>query len=166
MVPKSEDVEMKVQDVMKRGVVTCASSQSLGHAARIMWEQDCGSVPVVDEAGRVVAMLTDRDICMATFHDDQTPWCIGVLRAASTNVRVVRETDTLEVAEAVMRNQQVHRVPVVDAANRPVGILSTTDLVREARAGGEGAAGLDPESVVRVLGAVCAPRRHSPPHTP
>ena len=49
----------------KRNVGICAASDSINDAARIMWERDCGCVPVVDDGGNVIGMITDRDICMA-----------------------------------------------------------------------------------------------------
>ena len=58
---------MKIENVMTRQVRTCAPGDNLNTAANVMWENDCGSVPVVDATGRAVGMLTDRDVCMAAF---------------------------------------------------------------------------------------------------
>jgi hypothetical protein len=58
---------VKVKDVMTTNVRTCFTSDSLATAAQLMWDHDCGCVPVLNEHGRVVGMLTDRDICMAAF---------------------------------------------------------------------------------------------------
>ena len=56
---------MKVRDLMTRDVKSCNASSILRSAAQIMWDNDCGTVPIVDHAGRFIDMLTDRDICMA-----------------------------------------------------------------------------------------------------
>ncbi len=58
---------MKVEQIMNRDVKTCHLQDSLNQAAKIMWEEPCGAVPVVDEQGRPVGFLTDRDICMAAY---------------------------------------------------------------------------------------------------
>ena len=58
---------MKVEQVMNRNVKTCRSSDSLDRAAQLMWENDCGCVPIVDDEGRGVGMVTDRDVCMAAY---------------------------------------------------------------------------------------------------
>ena len=56
---------MKVQDVMTEAVRPVAPGDDLATAAMILWDHDCGVAPVVDEAGKVVGVITDRDICMA-----------------------------------------------------------------------------------------------------
>ena len=56
---------MKVQEVMNRQVHSCRPDTNLATAAAVMWDYDCGTLPVVDDAGHVVGMLTDRDIAMA-----------------------------------------------------------------------------------------------------
>lgn len=58
---------MKVQDIMTADVETCRLDDTLDRPAAIMWERDCGVVPVVDDESRIVGMLTDRDICMAAY---------------------------------------------------------------------------------------------------
>src|SRR5260370_37373881 len=58
---------MKVAELMVGEVTACSPDDALNRAAQIMWENDCGSVPVVDRAARLIAMLTDRDICMAAY---------------------------------------------------------------------------------------------------
>ena len=62
---------MRVEQLMSKDVTPCAPDDSLNEVARILWERDCGCVPVVaaSDGGRVVAMITDRDICMAVQHD-------------------------------------------------------------------------------------------------
>ena len=56
---------MKIEDIMTRDVRTCTSSDTLATAAQIMWENDCGAVPVLDAEDRVVGIITDRDLAMA-----------------------------------------------------------------------------------------------------
>ena len=61
---------MKIKDVMTPNVRTCFMSDSLATAAQLMWDHDCGCVPVLSEDARVVGMLTDRDICMAAYFQE------------------------------------------------------------------------------------------------
>jgi CBS domain-containing protein len=129
---------MKVGDLMTRGVRTCRISDTLSEAAQIMWENDCGAVPVIDEGGRVVSIVTDRDICMASYTQGRPLHEIAVTSAASKRLVAARADDSLHRAEELMRTAQVRRLPVIDEQGRPVGILSITDLARYTpRLGGE-----------------------------
>ena len=56
---------MKVQEVMNRAVASCRPDTSLAAAAALMWEHNCGQLPVVNHEGKVSAVITDRDICIA-----------------------------------------------------------------------------------------------------
>ena len=58
---------VRVRDVMSRDPATCRSSDTASEAARIMWDRDCGAVPVTDAEGRAIGMVTDRDLCMAAY---------------------------------------------------------------------------------------------------
>ena len=58
---------MKVHEIMSTDLATCQSEDTLNCAAQIMWERDCGVVPILDQGSRVIGMLTDRDICMAAY---------------------------------------------------------------------------------------------------
>ena len=55
---------MKVKDLMTTDVKRCSPDTNLAAAAKIMWEADCGAVPVTDERGHVIGVITDRDICI------------------------------------------------------------------------------------------------------
>jgi CBS domain-containing protein len=117
---------------MTTGVDTCRPYDSVSEAARIMWEQDCGAVPVVDGDGVALAMLTDRDVCMAAFTQGRPLTEIRVSSAMSQTLWSCRPEDDLLQAEAKMRSHRVRRLPVVDSERRLVGILSLSDLAREA----------------------------------
>lgn len=123
---------MKVEELMTTEVGSCRPYDAADEAARIMWEQDCGAAPVVDQDGRVVAVLTDRDICMAAFTQGRALADIRVSSAMSRGLWSCRPEDDVKHAEKTMRAHQVRRLPVVDAEGRLVGILSLSDLAREA----------------------------------
>ena len=149
---------MNVSDLMTTPAKSCSTDDDLQRAAQIMWENDCGSVPVVDCDGSVVGMITDRDICMAAYTQGQPLRQIPVHRAMANHVHSVREVDPLEVVEALMRRVQVRRVPVLDENGRLKGILSMNDLARHGhRAVGRKTNGLSGDSVLQTLAAVCEP---------
>jgi CBS domain-containing protein len=122
---------MNVSDLMTSAVSSCSTSDDLQRAAQLMWENDCGVVPVVDGAGRVVGMISDRDICMAAYTHGPL-WQLSVLDAMATKVHGVMESDPLEVVETLMRRVRVRRVPVLDRDGHLKGILSMHDLARHA----------------------------------
>jgi CBS domain-containing protein len=143
---------MNVEQVMTRGVRACGPGDPLSHAAQIMWEADCGCVPIVDADGRPVAMLTDRDICMAAYTRGLSLGDMSASSAASHRLISVRADAALATAEQLMREYRIRRLPVVDADGKLVGILSMNDLARRARRHEVSA-----EGVVKTLAAVCEP---------
>jgi CBS domain-containing protein len=146
---------MNVSDVMHHSVRTCSVRDTLDRVARVMWELDCGCVPLVDDDGKVVAMITDRDISMAAYLQGQPLSKIVARSAASRSVTTVHENATVETVEALMRDRQVRRIPVVDDDLRPVGIVSLNDLVSHSHPGGRRREGLSAESIARTLAAIC-----------
>jgi len=79
---------MKAEKIMTREVASCRPDDTLNDAARIMWERDCGFVPVTaeDSGGRVVGIVTDRDLCMAAYTRGQRLADIRVGEVMSTGV--------------------------------------------------------------------------------
>jgi CBS domain-containing protein len=148
---------MNVSETMTRGVRTCSPNDSLNDVARLMWENDCGCVPVVDADGKAIGMITDRDICMAAYTQGQPLGNMLASSAASHGVTTVRENESLDAAEAMMQKHQLRRIPIVDANGKPVGIVSMSDLARHSQRGEHHHDGLSPESIVRTLKAVCQP---------
>lgn len=146
---------MSVEQVMSRPVYTCTPTDSLSTAARLMWERDCGSIPVVDEWGELCGMVTDRDICMAAFVEKKPLRAIPVAVAMAKEVYWCRATDSIQTAERLMRENQVRRVPVVDSGRRPIGVVSLDDLARDAVARAQIE---DERELVRTMAAVCGGR--------
>jgi CBS domain-containing protein len=144
---------MLVKDVMTRGAFTCHPYDSLAHVAQIMWDHDCGCVPVVDSAGKVTAMITDRDVCMAAYMQGRPIAEISVESAASRSLVSVQENEAIDTAEGRMAAAQVRRLPVVDHSGLPVGVLSLSDLTSAKAALPPNHAG----RVVQTLAAISAP---------
>jgi CBS domain-containing protein len=150
---------MNVEKLMTPNVRSACETQSLADAAQLMWEGDCGCLPVVsaDESNRVVGMITDRDICMATHFRGTGPSEIAIRDIMSTGVRTIGPAETLADAEAIMRDSQVRRLPVVDAEQRLLGMISLADLARRAD-GNSTLAGVTQRDVSETLKRISAPR--------
>lgn len=150
---------MHISDIMTKAVKSCGATDNLQRAAQIMWENDCGIVPVVDSDGRLVGMITDRDICMASYTQGQPLWQIQISSAMATQVHVVHETDRVETAEGLMRRTRVRRVPVIDNDGVLKGILSMSDLATHAhRSAGHRSNGVSGDSIMQTLAAICERR--------
>jgi len=149
---------MQVQDVMSSPVLCCSTDATLDVAARLMWEGDCGVIPVVDKAGRLAGILTDRDICMACYTQGKAPREIAVSSVMAEEVVTCRPDDSLEVVERSLGQHQIRRAPVVDDTSRPVGVVSLNTLARHAATIDDG---MD-HGVVLTLAAIGEPRRSWP----
>lgn len=112
---------------LMRAVQPCAPSDNLSRAAQLMWELDCGFVPVCDRGGHLVGVVTDRDLCMATYTKGQLLADIPVWSTMSTQVSCATPETTLSDVLVVMRQAQVRRLPIVDN-ERLVGVLSLSDI--------------------------------------
>lgn len=146
-----------VSDLMTRTVYHCRSRDDLHRVAGAMWDHDCGALPVVDDAGRTVAMVTDRDVCMAAYTRGEALQRIPVTVAASHAAHSVGPETEVAVAEAVMRMHRVRRLPVLDIGGNLVGVLSLLDILRNARRPIEEDDGLGYENVAATLAAVYRP---------
>jgi CBS domain-containing protein len=159
---------MLVEDLMTRNVASVRSDQSLAVAAQLMWDCDCGALPVVDaDAARVVGMITDRDICMATWSRGLAPGAITVGEVMSKNLAACQPRDAIARAESIMRTKQIRRLPVVDSGRRLLGILSLADIARAAGATSklESDRDLSGDVLATTLAGICmasAPAMHRP----
>ena len=122
---------MKVADVMNATVIACSPQDLLSRAAQIMWEADCGCVPVV-ESERLVGIVTDRDLCMAGFTQGRSLAQIPVGAAMAKRLFTCRPSDSLSEVFDVMGENGLRRVPVVDGEGRLVGLLSLADAFQAA----------------------------------
>ena len=144
---------MKVSELMTRDGATCLATDNLNRAAQIMWEHRCGSVPVVDQSGRVVGMVTDRDVGMAAYTQGRRLDDIAVSLAMSHPVWTCPASATAEEAESLMMAHGVHRLVVVDAEERLMGVLSLDGIARQAAAW-DGNGDIDLERVALAFGEI------------
>ncbi|MEY4544018.1 MAG: hypothetical protein RL685_213 [Pseudomonadota bacterium] len=122
----------QIGSIMTEGVLVCAADDSLTRPAQLMWELDCGIVPVVDSELRLEGVITDRDICMAAYTKGRPLHELCVADVMSRPVHCCYAQDPLARAIAVMAAAQVRRLPVVDEHQRVVGIVSLADIGRAA----------------------------------
>lgn len=120
-----------VRDAMTANPRTASPAQSLADAAQIMKSEDVGSVPVVED-GRLVGMLTDRDIAIRAVAEGVDAQTLNVGDVASREPVTVEPGQDLDEALALMARHQVRRLPVVDDGQL-VGILAQADVAIEAK---------------------------------
>lgn len=118
---------MKVKEIMTPDPVTCSSNDNLDTAAMRMWDRDCGFLPVVDD-GRVLGVITDRDICMSLAFKGARPAEVTIGEVINGQVHGCNPDDDVAVALDIMRTHQVHRLPVLENG-RLQGVLSMNDVV-------------------------------------
>jgi CBS domain-containing protein len=149
-----------VSELMTKKVSFVHTDESLSAAAKKMWDGDCGAVPVLEAGGeRVVGMITDRDIAMSVFLNDRAPSQMRVSEAMSRGLTSCFADDAIELAEDLMREKQIRRLPVVDHTGALAGILSLADLVKRPRGNGKKKAApqITPEEVSSILATICQP---------
>jgi len=153
------------QTAMTSGLRTCLTSDTSNVAARIMWEEDCGAVPVVDQLDQpslLLGIVTDRDLAMACYTQGKPPEQISVANAMSKAVYSVRPDALLSEAIAAMKLHQVRRIPVSTEGGQLLGLISVSDLLRGIPAQRQGSA-LE-AALVDALIAISAKSRPSNGH--
>jgi CBS domain-containing protein len=146
---------MQVKQIMTSETATCRPDTNLAVVAKLMWDRDCGFVPVVDAAGKVTGVITDRDICIASATRRKLPEQIAAAQAMRGQpIHTSQPDDTAEKALATMKQFQVRRLPVIAADGTLKGVISMNDIVLASQ-GKEGPA---PAEIVSTLSAICAHR--------
>ena len=152
---------MTVRELQTSNVKTVSPDTDLAVVAKLMWEGDCGAVPVVTDDRKVIGMITDRDICIAAATRSKPPAEIRASEVISTNhgVHAVKPDDDVRIALRAMRKHRVRRLPVLDREQRLTGIVSINDLAINASPS-------QPDSVpaqefLETFQAICAHEKHA-----
>jgi CBS domain-containing protein len=119
---------MNIQACMNPDTKTIRADESLQHAAKIMWEADCGALPVLNDKQQTIGMITDRDIAMAGFIQGLPLRDILVKSVMSDHLVSIGPEQNLAEAEQLMQANQLRRLPVVDGKKHLLGILSLNDI--------------------------------------
>jgi len=142
---------MRVRDVMVKDVKFCNRQMNLAAAAEILWDKGCGALPVVED-GRVLGIITDRDISIALGTRNARAADVLVRDVALPKVFYCTAEDDIHLALQTMRAQKVRRLPVVDTKGELEGILCLDDIVLFA---GEKGGDLTYTDVIETFQAIC-----------
>lgn len=121
---------MKVKDIMTADPACLTREDSLQEAAKLMRDNDCGCIPVVDgkESKIPVGMITDRDITCRTVAEGKNPLEMTVSDAMTNSAVTVTEDSSVEDCCSVMEEKQIRRVAVVDGRGSCCGIVAQADI--------------------------------------
>ena len=149
---------MRVSEVMTAKAVCCTPQTDLETVAMQMWNGDCGSIPVMNDDGMPIGIITDRDIAMAGAlqHKPLCEICTSEV-INGHEVKCCKAEDSIDSALQAMTEAHVRRLPVVDDSGCLQGILSVDDVVVCAERGkrGEGKPELSFDDAIMTLKAVC-----------
>jgi CBS domain-containing protein len=150
----AEDSAMTVNEIMTKDVVTCAPDTDAQTAAELMWQHDCGFLPVVESHGVVTGVITDRDICRAATTRRRAMNHVAVREAMSQPVFACLPDENVKTALVTMGKHQVRRLPVLDKTGHLRGVLSLNDVALAAPRRG----GPTSDDIRAALRAICAHR--------
>ena len=125
---------MSVATVMTENPACCTPNSSLTEVARLMVDNDCGEIPVVDDLATAIPVggITDRDIVCRTIGKGRNPLEMTVGDCMSTPLISIMPDNSLDECYQLLEENQIRRVPVVDAGGKCVGIVSLADIARNA----------------------------------
>ena len=118
-----------VKDVMTQNPTSCDPATTVVDAAKVMASEDVGPVPVVKD-GRLVGIVTDRDIVLRVVAEGRDPSSTTVGEIASSDLETVSPDDDLDTALRKMASSKVRRLPVVEG-DQLVGIVAQADVARQ-----------------------------------
>jgi CBS domain-containing protein len=154
---------MKVKDLMTTSPAACTPMNTLADAAGLMWQHDCGILPVVENGGKVVGLITDRDICMAALLNGRQLAHIAVAEVISKKVFSCSPDDDVRTALTTMQENRIRRLPVVARDKTLEGLVSMNDIVlRAEESKDKKATHVSYADVVKAYKSIC---RHPLPQT-
>jgi CBS domain-containing protein len=121
-----------------------------------MWKGDCGIVPITDKAGKLLGVITDRDICIAASTKNKAPSQIQAGELPHGDVYSCKSEDEARTALNMMRERRIRRLPVTAADGTLQGIVSINDILLAAG----GKADVSAADVLDTFKGICA---HRPP---
>ena len=123
---------MNDKKIMTEPARTCGPETNLASVVETMWTHDCGIVPVVNERGASVGVVTDRDICIALGTRNATAAMLTARDVMTEPVAGCVPEDDCFVALMTMQERGVHRLPVLGVGDVVLGIVSLDDIVKHA----------------------------------
>jgi len=146
---------MRVKEIMTPNPKAIWLTESLTDAAQLMWENDCGVLPVIKDGRKIVGLITDRDVCMATAIRQANPAGISVEEVMTGQVYSVNSEDDVDEALQAMQEHRIRRLPVISADGELEGILSMNDIVLNASETNDKEAQISYGDVVKTYQAIC-----------
>jgi CBS domain-containing protein len=121
---------MRCQDIMSKNPATVRLNTSVQEVARLMADKDIGFVPIVDDSGRAVGTVTDRDIVVRVVAKGLDARSAKLSDFGGNEVVFCRPEDDVDRARELMQQHKVQRILVCDDQKRPVGVISLQDIAR------------------------------------
>jgi len=128
---------MLVREIMSKNPACCTSDTSLQEVAKMMVDNDCGCIPVVEsESGKKpIGMITDRDITIRTVAEGKNPLDLTAADAMSNDAATVTPETSVEDCCNMMEDKQIRRVAVVDENGGCCGMVAQADVAQYASTG-------------------------------
>ena len=123
---------MKVKDIMTDTPCYCLPKTNLGSATELMWNANCGCLPVLSADGKVSGVITDRDICVALGTRNRVAGDVTVCEVMSDKLYCCAPEDEIHLALQTFRDAKVRRLLVVGRDGSLVGVLSMDDILLRA----------------------------------
>ncbi len=124
---------MFVNEIMTQSPACCNTDSSLKSVAKMMAENDCGCIPVVEkDGGKPVGVITDRDIVIRSVAEGKNPLDLTAGDVMTDTVVTVTPKTTVEECCSVMETNQIRRIAVVDESGGCCGIVSQADIANNA----------------------------------
>ncbi|MEJ7810574.1 MAG: CBS domain-containing protein, partial [Gemmatimonadaceae bacterium] len=120
------------RDIMTKNPRAVRRGAGIREIAQIMRDEGTGIVPVVEESGQLLGVVTDRDIVMRALAEGRNPLELTASDVMTDDVEAVTPEESLRGVVDLMGNKQIRRVPVVDQNDRLVGIISMGDVATRA----------------------------------
>ena len=146
---------MKVKDIMMGTPHYCQPETNLGAATELMWNANCGFLPVESSDGKVIGVITDRDICIALGTRNRPAGEVTVAEVLTGKLYSCSPDDDIHMALQTLKEATVCRLLVVSQDGTLVGVLSMDDILQRAEPGGLGKEPeLSNDEVVRTIRAI------------
>lgn len=120
---------MRCNDIMKRDVKCLTERDTVHTAARSMADNNIGFMPVVDDAGKVIGTVTDRDLALRVLGANLTSSAL-VCEVMTREVVAVDADDDLVNAEKCMAEHRKSRILITDGDGKPIGVISLSDIAQ------------------------------------
>lgn len=143
---------MKIRDVMTPNPVCCVPLDTAQKVAKMLCENDIGSVPVVEneQSRKLVGMITDRDLCCSVVARSLDAKSTTIATYMTLAPISCRDGENIENCERAMQEHQIRRIPVVDGEGRCIGIVAQADLALKEK----------PEKVSKTVAEISKPGSH------